>query len=288
MNTAFRVARSLVLTLSAGRVRDAGGLRGLRARRRCQLLYRGHRRGLVFKIRRTDNGVSTQSAGDIASLVYNGVEYQDQSRGSQVNSGFDYLYSGVSAVTVDAAVVQHDSSRSPSRRATSRTTTWRATGTRTSTWGPISPTEPDTLGLCRYIVRIPSRLLPNGPHAFRHPQHHRDRRVLRHLRPGRRRDPLQALLQHAPQGLVLHRRDREPMSASGSCATTTRANSGGPFYRSLLNQCGSDQEITYIVNYGEAQTEAFRTSILNSYALVFTNGAAPTCPSTTPGSATWG
>ena len=37
--------------------------------------------GLVFKIRRTDNGVSTQSAGDIASLVWNGVEYQDQSRG---------------------------------------------------------------------------------------------------------------------------------------------------------------------------------------------------------------
>lgn len=55
-------------------------------------------------------------------------------------------------------------------------------------------------------------------------------------------------------------------------------NSGGPFYRSLLNQCGTDQEITYIVNYGEAQTEAFRPGILNAYALVFTNGAAPTLP----------
>src|SRR6185436_16603904 len=52
--------------------------------------------GLVFKVRRTDNGVSTQSAGDLMSLVYNGVEYQDQSRGSQVNSGFDFLYTGVS------------------------------------------------------------------------------------------------------------------------------------------------------------------------------------------------
>src|SRR5947207_657284 len=49
--------------------------------------------GLVFKVRRTDNGSSTQSAGDIMSLMYNGVEFQDQSRGSQVNSGFDYLYS---------------------------------------------------------------------------------------------------------------------------------------------------------------------------------------------------
>src|SRR3954470_19420214 len=60
--------------------------------------------GLVFKVRRTDNGASTQSAGDLASLVYNGVEYQNQSRGSQVNSGFDFLYEGVNAVTVDAAV----------------------------------------------------------------------------------------------------------------------------------------------------------------------------------------
>lgn len=29
--------------------------------------------GLVFKVRRTDNGRSTQSAGVIGSLVYNGV-----------------------------------------------------------------------------------------------------------------------------------------------------------------------------------------------------------------------
>jgi Rhamnogalacturonan lyase B, N-terminal len=35
--------------------------------------------------------------------------------------------------------------------------------------------------------------------------------------------------------------------------------SGGPFYRCLLNQFSEDQEIAYIVNYGEAQTEPFRT-----------------------------
>ena len=54
--------------------------------------------GLVFKVRRTDNGASTQSAGDLASLVWNGVEYQNQTKGSHINSGFDFLYSGVSAV----------------------------------------------------------------------------------------------------------------------------------------------------------------------------------------------
>ena len=61
--------------------------------------------GLVFKVRRTDNGSSTQSPGDIMSLVWNGVEYQNQSRGSQITSGFDYLYSNTSAVTVSGTVV---------------------------------------------------------------------------------------------------------------------------------------------------------------------------------------
>ena len=64
--------------------------------------------GLVFKIRRTDNGVSTQSAGDIASMIYNGVQFQDQSRGTQLNSGFDYLYNNVSAVAVSATTVGAD------------------------------------------------------------------------------------------------------------------------------------------------------------------------------------
>jgi rhamnogalacturonan endolyase len=58
-------------------------------------------------------------------------------------------------------------------------------------------------------------------------------------------------------------------------------NSGGPFYRSLLNQgTDTDQELTYIVNYGEAQTEAYRTGVLNAYTLVFTNGATPSTPDT--------
>ena len=37
--------------------------------------------GLVFKISAYNNGGSTQSQGDISSLVYNGVQYQNASRG---------------------------------------------------------------------------------------------------------------------------------------------------------------------------------------------------------------
>ena len=55
--------------------------------------------------------------------------------------------------------------------------------------------------------------------------------------------------------------------------------SGGPFYRCLINQCGTDQEIYQIVNYGEAQTEPFRVGVLNGpYILTFTDGSAPALP----------
>ncbi|MEI8631229.1 polysaccharide lyase family protein [Vibrio sp. PP-XX7] len=53
-------------------------------------------------------------------------------------------------------------------------------------------------------------------------------------------------------------------------------SSGGPFYRSLLNQATtSNQEITYIVNYGQAQTESYRLGILNHYTLVVNKGQDP-------------
>jgi len=57
--------------------------------------------------------------------------------------------------------------------------------------------------------------------------------------------------------------------------------SGGPFYRSLINQgdgAPGDQEIYEMINYGEAQTEAFRTGVLTPYTLVFTSGGTPSTP----------
>ncbi|PTY07812.1 hypothetical protein DB347_06195 [Opitutaceae bacterium EW11] len=230
--------------------------------------------GLVFKVRRTDNGVSTQSAGDIASLVYNGVEYQNQSRGSQINSGFDYLYTGVSAVSVSAAVV-NTSYIKVTVQAGNLTHYYMArSGYPHIYMATYFTTEPDTLNLCRYIVRIPSTLLPNGP------------------TPSDIRNNTGAIESSDVFGMAdgttrskhysnMRLKDWSYIGASGSnvgvwmLRDNQEGGSGGPFYRSLLNQCGSDQEITYIVNYGEAQTEALRTNILNSYTMVFTNGSAP-------------
>ena len=38
------------------------------------------------------------------SLVYNSVEYQNQSRGSHINSGFDWIYNYTNLVSVSANV----------------------------------------------------------------------------------------------------------------------------------------------------------------------------------------
>ena len=119
--------------------------------------------GLVFKIRRTDNGVSTQSAGDIASMIYNGVQYQDQARGTQLNSGFDYLYNNVSAVAVTATTVGADTIKITVQAGDLTHYYMARRGDPNIYMGTYFTTEPSTLGLARFIVRVPIAALPNGP-----------------------------------------------------------------------------------------------------------------------------
>ena len=231
--------------------------------------------GLVFKVRRTDNGVSTQSPGDIASLVWNGVEFQDQSRGSQINSGFDFVYNGVSAVTVSASVINSTFIKVTVQAGNLTHYYMARSGFPHIYMATYFTTEPDTLGLCRYILRLQQNVLPNGP------------------TPSDIRNNIGAIESGDIFGMSdgttrskhysnMRLKDWSYIGATGSSAgiwvvrDNNEGNSGGPFFRCLLNQCTStDQEITYIVNYGEGQTEAFRTNILNAYTLVCTTGATP-------------
>lgn len=231
--------------------------------------------GLVFKIRRTDNGVSTQSAGDIASMIYNGVQYQDQSRGTQLNSGFDYLYNNVSAVAVTAATVGADTIKITVQAGDLTHYYMARRGDPNIYMGTYFTSEPSTLGLARFIVRVPIAALPNGPvpsdlrgtngaiesgDVFGMPNGETRSKHYSNLR---LKDWRYIGATSASAGLWIVRDNQE-------------GGSGGPFYRSLLNQATTtNQEITYIINYGEAQTEAFRPGILNTYTMTFTNGAAP-------------
>lgn len=231
--------------------------------------------GLVFSVRRTDNGVSTQSAGDISSLKFNGVEYQNQSRGSQLNSGFDYLYTGVSAVSVSASVVNITYIKVTVQAGNLTHYYMARSGYPHIYMGTYFTEEPSTLGLARFILRLKSSLLPNSPTA----------------------SDISSTVSTVESGDIfalsngetgskhysnMRLKDWSYIGASGNgvgiwvVRDNHEGDSGGPFYRSLLNQkTATDQEITYIINYGEAQTEAFRTGVLNTYTLVATSGAAP-------------
>jgi len=54
--------------------------------------------------------------------------------------------------------------------------------------------------------------------------------------------------------------------------------SGGPFFRDIQNQSGSDTEVYNYMNSGHNQTEAHRMGLHGPYALVFTTGSTPAAP----------
>ncbi len=231
--------------------------------------------GLVFKVRRLDNGVSTQSAGDIASMIYNGVQFQDLTRGTHVNSGFDFLYTGVSAVSVNAETVGTDFIKVTVVAGNLTHYYMVKRGEPKIYMGTYFTTEPNTLNLARFIVRVPIASLPNGPlpSDIRNNTGAIESGDIFGMANGHTRSKHYS---------AMRLKDWQYIGATGSnvglwiVRDNNEGNSGGPFYRSLLNQATSTtQELTYIINYGEAQTEPFRMSILNGYTMVFTDGSPP-------------
>ena len=279
--------------------------------------------GLVFKVMAYDSGSSTQSKGDISSLLYNGVQYTDGTRGSQLNSGFDFLYSNVSAVDVQAQMLSSTGVATPASTANGGAVTGGAYVKVTVTvfsssgkvlrhyymakageprvyMGTYFTEEPDTLNLVRYILRVPIGALGKGGPAGTPgglaangswPQDLRgtDTTVEASDVFGFASGSANAGQTRSKHYSNLRLKDWQYFGGTNSAGSVglwfyrdnNEGNSGGPFYRSLLNQITStNNELTYIVNYGEGQTEAFRLGVLNSYTLMFTAGGAPAAPDT--------
>jgi len=217
--------------------------------------------GLVFRVR--------QSTGDITSLRYNGVEYQEPTRGSHINSGlgtnrvsaqtYGTDYVKVTVVSTDGTLTHYYVARRGFNHI------YMATHF----------TQEPSIGLVRFIVRIPSNLLPNGPGPsdIRGNVRTVEAADIFGMADGTTRS------KHYSNGRLM---DWAYTGATGDnvgvfmVRSNHEGDSGGPFYRSLINQCGTDQEIYEIINYGEAQTEPFRFNVLNGpYVLVFTDGSQP-------------
>lgn len=232
--------------------------------------------GLVFKVRRVPQtvGRGSRGMGDIVSLVYHGIEYQDPLRGSHINSGFADLYDKQAQVTVTGTQIDDDHIKITVNADNLTHVYLVERGKATIFMATLFSREP-TIGLVRFIARLRRDRLPNGPPCASHDD--ADRVI-------EARD----VFAKADGSTVSKHYSNMPLSqwtyfgASGPQVGVwfVRGNqeggSGGPFYRSLLVQgTNNDQELTYLINYQEGQTESYRLNVLNDYALVFTDGPAP-------------
>ncbi|MDR7297925.1 rhamnogalacturonan endolyase [Pelomonas aquatica] len=275
--------------------------------------------GLVFKVRGWDSS-STTAIGDLSSMVYKGVEYADPSRGTQINSGADWLYNGVGAVGLKVEAVSANGTATPASTVNggvvNATDYIRVTITSTSTKGGVLThyyvvkrgesnihmgthftEQPDVHGLVRFIARIPVAKLPNGGPAHAAGglvTYNGESFWAEDLRgtsgaieasdvfgfPSTDARYGQTRSKHYANRRL---KDWEFVGGSGPGVgiwfwrDNNEGGSSGPFYRSLLQQITStNNELTYIVNYGEAQTEPFRLNVLNTYTMIFNDGSVPT------------
>lgn len=223
---------------------------------------------LTFAIQRAPREHTHHGMGDLISLRYHGIDYQEPLKGSQINSGFSGLYDDTNTVSVDASIKAQDFICITVRSGALIHTYIAHRGEAAlymTTWFSAEP----KLGLVRYVMRVPYSRLPHGPPEadLNDTDHTVEAHDVFGLPNGETRS------KHYSN----HRlKDWSSFGASNAATglwmvrDTNEGNSGGPFYRSLLDQGTThDQELTYVINYGEGQTEAFRTHILNSYALVF-------------------
>jgi rhamnogalacturonan endolyase len=232
--------------------------------------------GLVFKV--------NQTSGDITSIQYNGIEYQATDKNSHIASGLGTAT--VTATTYGSSYIKISIATSPTNSVVSSLTQYLmvTNGLNTIFMATYASAEP-AVGELRWITRLQSAKLTNGPV------------------PSDNRGTTNAIESSDVFGRAdgttrskyygdtsTHGKDRAmDLTYCGATApgigvwmvfdNPRESASGGPFFRDIQNQCGTDQEIYNYMNSGHNQTEPWRTNVLHGpYALVFTSGAPPALP----------
>lgn len=234
--------------------------------------------GLVFEVSKTN--------GDITSIVYNGTEYKS------TTGRFSHIASGLgSATTVTpesdgATYVKITLQTDPANGVVSSLTHYLMVRNGEATiYLATFPTAEPAVGELRWITRLNSALIPNGPvpSDLRGNTGAIESSDIFGMADGTTRSKYFG--DDLTNGKV-RAMDLTYMGATGpgiGCWMvygSRESASGGPFFRDIQNQCGDDQEIYNYMNSGHNQTETFyRLNVLHGpYALVFTSGAAPTLP----------
>jgi rhamnogalacturonan endolyase len=232
--------------------------------------------GLVFKV--------NQTSGDITSIQYNGTEYQATDKNSQIASGLGTAT--VIATTYGNSYIKITIATSPTNSVVNSLTHYLmvTNGLNTIFMATYAAAEP-AVGELRWITRLQSAKLTNGPipSDIRNTTNAIESSDVFGRADGTTRSKYYG-------DTSTHGKDRA-MDLTYCGATGAgigvwmvfdnprESSSGGPFYRDIQNQCGTDQEIYNYMNSGHNQTDAWRTNVLHGpYALVFTTGSPPALP----------
>ncbi|KAG8744080.1 hypothetical protein FRC10_010867 [Ceratobasidium sp. 414] len=212
---------------------------------------------LVFRVSTTN--------GDITSLVYNGVEYQDSSKFTQIGSG-------LGSATVTSKV---SGSYATIAIATSTLTQYyvAVSGQNAIYIGTYTTAEPD-VGELRFIARLAKSKVPNG-----YTQSEVDGGTAIEgsdvfLLNGQTRSKFYSSVEFIKDQVhgVTGSGVGVYMVMPGNAYETS---GGGPFFRDINNQGSAQQELYWYMNSGHMVTETFRTGFFGPYAMVFTSGSAP-------------
>jgi len=218
--------------------------------------------GLVYTV--------IKSSGDVSSIKWNGTELNDQSKRSQISSGLGSATVTWSRSPSGATVVINIVTSTLTHYISSRDadpTMYMAT------WISAEP----SVGELRWITRLQSGLFSSFP-------------VNSDIRNGtaiESSDVFQVSNGNTRSKYYGNQqaKDLTVRGVTGSgrgvfmCYGNRESSSGGPFFRDIQNQTGTDAEVYNYMNSGHNQTEAFRVNVLHGpYALVFTSGSTPAVP----------
>ncbi|EIM82884.1 polysaccharide lyase family 4 protein [Stereum hirsutum FP-91666 SS1] len=215
--------------------------------------------GLIFTVDHT--------TGDITSMLYNGIEAQDQSgKHSQISSGIGatctYEFTGnddhyvVIACTTSTLVHYYVAKyKDPAIHMVTYTTA-----------------EP-SVGELRYIFRLNSATLPNGYTQSAICDDAIEGSDVFYC-DGQTRSKF-----YSSQRFIYDKVHGVTGSNIGAYIILSQyayeKSSGGPFFRDINNQHGDQNELYFFQNSGHVQTEAYRQGLHGPYTLYFTTGAVP-------------
>ncbi|KAJ7869982.1 polysaccharide lyase family 4 protein [Mycena leptocephala] len=222
--------------------------------------------GLVFTVQSTN--------GDITSMIYNGIQTQDQTKFSQLSSGLG---------SASCSWVQTGNSNNYIKiTCTTSTLTqyyvaqYKTPAIHMATYTTAEP----SVGELRFIARLAHSALPNGIAASNIQGGTAIEATDVYLVSGQTRSKFYSGVQfindqvHGVTGSKLNVIG-PPGAYMVIPGTGYESNSGGPFFKDINNQGGDQQELYFYMNSGHTQPEAYRQGLHGPYTLFFTTGSAP-------------